>query len=77
MYMASLALALSGLPHQEEFRPEAYAEKPDYEQSDIRIAEDGAASRLRPIQDGLDYWRVIIHEDRSSQDIDSCGSAPG
>jgi hypothetical protein len=40
--------------------------------TDIAISNDAVISRLRPIQDGLDYWQ----EHRSSANTDPGGSAP-
>jgi hypothetical protein len=53
-----------------DFQPLVNAEA---KQSDLETAEDGAISRLRPIQDGLELWG--IH--RSSGDTGSGGPAPG
>jgi hypothetical protein len=51
-----------------ESRPSA-----DGKQEDVEISEHAAISRLRPIQDGLDYWQ----EHRSSAAADSSDPAPG
>jgi hypothetical protein len=52
-----------------EFMPSVAAEAM---QSEVEIAEEAAISRLRPIQDGLDFWG-----DRSSPVPGSGISAPG
>jgi hypothetical protein len=62
------------MPLQTGFQPQPWAEAA---QSDIAISDEAAVSRLRPIQDGLDYWQVLIEEHRSSADTGSRGSAPG
>jgi hypothetical protein len=36
-----------------DFQPSVNAEA---KQSDVETAEDAAISRLRPIQDGIDFW---------------------
>jgi hypothetical protein len=41
-------------------------------QSDIETVEEAAISRLRPIQDGIDFWA-----DRSIQGTGSGAPAPG
>jgi hypothetical protein len=51
--------AVSAMVDLADFEPKPTAEA---EQIDMKISEDAAISRLRPIQDGLDYW----HEHRSS-----------
>jgi hypothetical protein len=51
-----------------ELRPSAEAKE-----EDVLVAEHAAISRLRPIQDGLDYWE----EDRSSAATASGVPAPG
>jgi hypothetical protein len=53
---------------QGTFRPSAEAEE-----KDVLVAEQAAISRLRPIQDGLDYWE----EHRSSGASGSGGPEPG
>jgi hypothetical protein len=62
--------ALSAMPGEDAFdtRPVADAKK-----SDVEISEDAGVSRLRPIQDGLDYWQ----ENRSSAATGLGGAAPG
>jgi hypothetical protein len=52
-HMTLFSQALSSVPRQAEFQPRPAAEA---KQADIEISEDTAISRLRPIQDGLDYW---------------------
>jgi hypothetical protein len=50
------------------FQPLVAADASDTE---VQIAEKAAISRLRQIQDGLDFWG-----DRSSPVTDTCASAP-
>jgi hypothetical protein len=52
-----------------DFQPSPAAES---KQSDLETAEDAAITRLRPIQDGLELWRI----QRSSGDTGSGGPAP-
>jgi hypothetical protein len=68
-HMMLFSQALSGMFQQAAFEPKPAAEA---KQTDIEISEDAVISRLRPIQDGLDYWQ----EHRSSARTDSGGSAP-
>jgi hypothetical protein len=51
-----------------EFTPSVAAEA---QQSEIDTAEEPTISRLRPIQDGIDFW-----EGRSSLDTGSGAPAP-
>jgi hypothetical protein len=62
--------ALSGMSQEAAFEPRPAAEA---KQADIEISDDAAISRLRPIQDGLDY----CHEHRSSANTDSGMSSLG
>jgi hypothetical protein len=62
----SIALAEMNLG---EFTPSVAAEA---QQSEVNTAEEAAISRLRQIQDGIDFW-----EGRSSLDTGSDASAPG
>jgi hypothetical protein len=64
---ASILKELSGLVRG------AARPTPEASQKDIETAEDAPISRLRPIQDTLDYWQ----EHRSSAVTGSGGSAPG
>jgi hypothetical protein len=45
IHMAAFSLGLRNISHQIRFKPKAYAEKPDSEQSYIRIAEDASIPR--------------------------------
>jgi hypothetical protein len=65
--MKGFSSALSEMDFS-EFMPSISAEA---EQSDIETAEEAAISRLRPIQDGLDFWG-----DWSSPATRSCAAAP-
>jgi hypothetical protein len=62
MYMTSFSRALAEIPHHEGFVPEAYAERPPGEESDL--------------QDGVDYWETTVGMDRSSPDTGSGAPAP-
>jgi hypothetical protein len=68
--MRLVSEALSSMLFDDTFEPRPAAE---VKQVDIEISDEAAISRLRPIQDGLDYWQ----EHRSSPDTVSGGSAPG
>jgi hypothetical protein len=68
-HMTLFSGALSSM-NLADFQPPPSAEA---KQDDIEIADEAAISRLRPIQDGLDYWQ----EHRSSAATGSGGSAPG
>jgi hypothetical protein len=57
--MSLFSHALSAMAKSDTFVPDPATEA---KQSDLEIAEDAALSRLRPVHDGLDYWR----EHRSS-----------
>jgi hypothetical protein len=65
--------ALSEMPRQAGFQPKPASEA---KRSDIEITEDAAIYRLHPIQDGLDYWKTLIAEHRSSENTEPGGSAP-
>jgi hypothetical protein len=51
--MTLFSRGLSGMASQGTFELRASAESKD---EDVPVAERAASSRLRPIQDGLDYW---------------------
>jgi hypothetical protein len=50
--MAQFSQAISGVPRLDEFQLKPLAEA---DEAGTRISEEAAISRLRPIQDGLDY----------------------
>jgi hypothetical protein len=68
-HMMSFSQALSGMSVA-AFEPKPAAET---KQSDVEISEEAVITRLRPIEDGLNYWK----ENRSSASTVSRGSAPG
>jgi hypothetical protein len=74
--MIQFSRALAKLRHR-NWEPKSTAEA---QEKDLRIAEDAALSRLRPIHDGPDQWEIC----RSSSDTggtfqgaDSTESATG
>jgi hypothetical protein len=52
--MALFSPSLSAMPQLDFFEPRPTAE---LKQAYLEISEDAAVSRLRPIQDILDYWQ--------------------
>jgi hypothetical protein len=70
--MCSFSVGLGKFTCGPEFHPSVDASKRAQDR-----AEDAAFSRLRPIQEGQDYWRVISEEHRSSADTGLSGSGPG
>jgi hypothetical protein len=62
------------MPRLEDFEPKPVAEAT---KADTEISEDAAISRIRPIQDGLDYWQILGGVGRRSGFTGSGGPAPG
>jgi hypothetical protein len=73
-HMSLFSQAISSMPRLDNLEPKPVAEAT---QADVDISDDAAISRLRPIQDGLDFWQILVGIGRCGHDTGSGGLAPG